>query len=152
MYPNCAIEQSMAQPKNIILLFLLLIIGKQQTFSNQLPYNFKAINTTSSLPTNEVRNLYQDSEGFIWISTYNGLVRYDGYSTIVYKPDVKDSGKSLDGFVNIVVEDNQHQLWIGTHNGLYVLDKKIDRIEKIVSPVLQSSYIEAIVCATNIMD
>ncbi len=149
MYPNCAIEQSMAQPKNIILLFLLLIIGKQQTFSNQLPYNFKAINTTSSLPTNEVRNLYQDSEGFIWISTYNGLVRYDGYSTIVYKPDVKDSGKSLDGFVNIVVEDNQHQLWIGTHNGLYVLDKKIDRIEKIVSPVLQSSYIEAIVCATN---
>ena len=139
----------MTQPKSLMLFFLLLIIGKQEAFSNQLPYNFKAINMTSYLPTNEVRNLYQDSEGFIWISTYNGLVRYDGYSTIVYKPNVENSGKSIDGFINIVVEDNQHQLWIGTHNGLYVLDKKTDKIEKIVAPVLQSSYIEAIVYTTG---
>lgn len=133
----------MAQLKNIVLL-ILLIVNTQEAFPNQLPYNFKAINTTSFLPTNEVRNLYQDSEGFIWISTYNGLVRYDGYSTIVYKPDVESSGKSIDGFVNIVIEDELHQLWIGTHNGLYVLDKKADKMEKIVSPILQSSYIEAI--------
>ena len=32
------------------------------------------------LPSNEVRKLYQDSDGYIWIPTYNGLVRYDGYS------------------------------------------------------------------------
>lgn len=139
----------MSHAKSLILFFFLFIIGKQEAFSSQLPYNFKAINMTSFLPTNEVRNLYQDSEGFIWISTYNGLVRYDGYSTIVYKPNIENSGKSIDGFVNIVVEDNQHQLWIGTHNGLYVLDKKTDKIERIVCPILQSSYIEAIVYTTS---
>ena len=31
------------------------------------------------LPSNEVRKLYQDSDGYIWIPTYNGLARYDGY-------------------------------------------------------------------------
>ena len=138
----------MAQPKRLIFFFLL-IVGTLDAFSNQLPYDFRVINMTSSLPTNEVRNLYQDSEGFIWISTYNGLVRYDGYSTIVYKPNIENSGKSIDGFVNIVVEDDQHRLWIGTHNGLYVLDKRTDKIEKIVSPILQSSFIESIVYTTS---
>ncbi len=31
------------------------------------------------LPSSEVRKLYQDSDGYIWIPTYNGLARYDGY-------------------------------------------------------------------------
>lgn len=138
----------MAQLKNLLFL-LFLILGSLYAAASQKPYSFKAINTTSFLPTSEVRNLFQDSEGFIWISTYNGLVRYDGYSTIVYKPDIENSGKSIDGFVNIVTEDNQHRLWIGTHNGLYVLDKKKDRIERVVSPVLEGNYIEAIVYTSS---
>ena len=36
------------------------------------------------LPSNEVRKLYQDSDGFIWIPTYNGLARYDGYDVLSY--------------------------------------------------------------------
>ena len=36
------------------------------------------------LPSNEVRKLYQDSDGYIWIPTYNGLARYDGYGAITY--------------------------------------------------------------------
>lgn len=46
--------------------------------------NFSPLRNLIQLPTNEVRNLFQDKEGYIWIATYNGLVRYDGYSTKVY--------------------------------------------------------------------
>lgn len=51
--------------------------------------NFSPLRNLIQLPTNEVRNLFQDKEGYIWIATYNGLVRYDGYSTKVYhaEPD-----------------------------------------------------------------
>lgn len=49
-------------------------------------YHFKSISTSVNFPTNEVRKLFQDSQGYIWISTYNGLLRYDGYSIVVYKP------------------------------------------------------------------
>lgn len=132
--------------RHAILLFLCCLVTGQL---KAVQLKFNPINTTSFLPSNEVRNLYQDSEGYVWISTYNGLVRYDGYSAIIYKSGAKNDGRSIDGFVNVVTEDREHRLWIGTHNGLYVLHKKKDEIEKIVSPVLQNSYIEAIVYATN---
>lgn len=113
-------------------------------------FHFKPITTAVHFPTNEVRKLYQDSEGYIWISTYNGLLRYDGYSIIMYKPDNVNRGRSIDSFVNVVTEDKENNnLWIGTHNGLYVLHKLTDEIEKIVSPILQVCNVEAILFARN---
>ena len=105
-------------------------------------YHFKSISTSVNFPTNEVRKLFQDSQGYIWISTYNGLLRYDGYSIVVYKPDGVNHGRSIDSFVNMVAEDKENNLWIGTHNGLYVLHKETDEIEKIISPLLQVSNVE----------
>ena len=102
-----------------------------------------------NFPTNEVRKLFQDSQGYIWISTYNGLLRYDGYSIVVYKPDGVNHGRSIDSFVNMVAEDKENNLWIGTHNGLYVLHKETDEIEKIISPLLQVSNVESILYASN---
>lgn len=111
--------------------------------------HFKPLTTTLNFPTNEVRKLYQDSEGYIWISTYNGLLRYDGYSIVMYKPDGVNHGRSIDSFVNIVTEDENNNLWIGTHNGLYVLHKETDGIEKIISPILQVCNVEAILFSKN---
>ena len=55
--------------------------------------NFSPLRNLIQLPTNEVRNLFQDKEGYIWIATYNGLVRYDGYSTKVYHAGPEGSEK-----------------------------------------------------------
>lgn len=77
--------------------------GIVSAFSSSL--HFRSLKTILPLPTNEVRNLCQDSEGYIWIATYSGLLRYDGYSTIMYRPDAKNRDHSIDGFVNIVRED-----------------------------------------------
>lgn len=140
----------MARPKTQLLpLLILSLLCISQYAWPQQELNFKPINVISNLPTNEIRNLFQDSEGYIWISTYNGLVRYDGYSTLVFKPNNNNDGKSIDGFINIVTEDKEGKLWIGTHNGLYMFDKRKGVIEKILSPGLQVNYIEAIVCASN---
>lgn len=94
--------------------------------------NFSPLRNLIQLPTNEVRNLFQDKEGYIWIATYNGLVRYDGYSTKVYHAGPEGSEKSIDGFINTIAEDYQCNLWIGTHNGLYKLNKKNDKIGVVV--------------------
>ena len=63
------------------------------------------------LPSNEVRKLYQDSDGYIWIPTYNGLARYDGYGAITY--GMRDVSNGLfNTFVNVVAEDHDKNLWI----------------------------------------
>ena len=36
------------------------------------------------IPTDEISSLYQDSDGYIWIVSYSGLARYDGYRTELY--------------------------------------------------------------------
>lgn len=79
------------------------------------------------LPSSEVRKLYQDSDGYIWIPTYNGLARYDGYGVVTYgMHDV--SGVAFNLFVNVVAEDRDKVIWIGTERGLFRLDKKTGMI------------------------
>lgn len=107
---------------------------------------FSPLRNSIQLTTNEVRNLFQDKEGYIWIATYNGLVRYDGYSTKVYHTEPENGEKSIDGFINVIAEDNQCNLWIGTHNGLYKLNKKNDRIKKIHLPHPQVTNVETVTC------
>ena len=54
---------------------------------------FKSSSVLNSLPSKDVQSVYQDRDGYIWISTRNGLFQYDGYSITTYKsnpycPDV----------------------------------------------------------------
>ena len=42
--------------------------------------------TTSGLGNNSVRYMYQDSKGFIWMGTLNGLSRFDGTSFVTFRP------------------------------------------------------------------
>lgn len=136
--------------ENVLCLIFTFILSTSLWAGNKADtYHFKPISTTVNFPTNEVRKLYQDSQGYIWISTYNGLLRYDGYSIVVYKPDGVNHGRSIDSFVNMISEDGDNNLWIGTHNGLYVLHKQTDEIEKIISPVLQVGNVEAVYCTSK---
>ncbi len=110
-------------------------------------WHFRTIPSTNILPTNEVRKLYKDSDGFIWISTNNGLVRYDGYTYLSFR--YRGSEQLLSGMCSALCEDNHQRLWVGTNNGLFVLDKRKGTISKIDFPTLCYSRIEAIVNAPN---
>lgn len=100
------------------------------------------------LPSNEVRKLYQDSDGYIWIPTYNGLARYDGYGAITY--GMRDVSNGLfNTFVNVVVEDHDKNLWIGTEHGLFRLDKVSGNIVADEYPELADCNIAVILCDTG---
>ena len=46
----------------------------------------KNLTATDGLANNSIRHIYQDSKGFIWFSTLNGLSRYDGNSFVTFRP------------------------------------------------------------------
>ena len=48
-------------------------------------YTFKHITSANGLPQNYVRSVIQDSRGFMWFTTFDGIVRYDGYSFKTYR-------------------------------------------------------------------
>lgn len=81
----------------------------------ELPIEVRAVKLTSSdgLPDNSIRKIYQDSKGFIWFATLNGLSRYDGRRFVNYYK--QDKGLSLqDNRIFDMKEDRNGFLWIKT--------------------------------------
>jgi two-component sensor histidine kinase/ligand-binding sensor domain-containing protein len=79
---------------------------------------FSRVNTEDGLSHPAVQSLIQDSQGFIWIGTQQGLNRYDGNRFEVYKHFSDDVGGLSNGWVYVVFEDSSGRIWVGTDGGL----------------------------------
>ena len=78
---------------------------------------FDHISIEQGLSQSSVRVIFQDSRGFIWFGTEDGLNRYDGYSFKTYKPDPDSLDSLSDRSITSIVEDHQGYLWIATGQG-----------------------------------
>jgi ligand-binding sensor domain-containing protein len=102
----------------VILIFLFLACCFN-LFS--LENKFSYITPEDGLSQGNIASIYQDSKGFMWFGTFNGLNRYDGYSIKVYNHDNNDSLSLAYGHVKFICEDNEHKMWLGTFgNGFSV--------------------------------
>ena len=72
----------------------------------------------NGLSNNSVRSVYQDSKGFIWFGTYDGLNRYDGNEFKVFRNRLSDSTSIPHNYIYTIHEDVTHKLWVGTGQGL----------------------------------
>ena len=85
---------------------------------NGINYIFERLTTENGLSHNNIHTIFQDSYGFLWIGTSDGLNRFDGYHFEIFR-DVSGERNSLRGNnVWAIHEDTDRNLWIGTDNGL----------------------------------
>lgn len=81
------------------------------------PLILEHLTTADGLPQGTVFATLQDSQGFIWLGTEDGLVRYDGHELLRYAYS-RDTRGSLPGnYIQAIVEDAQHDLWIAIKDG-----------------------------------
>ncbi|MGC3945209.1 MAG: two-component regulator propeller domain-containing protein [Chryseolinea sp.] len=71
-----------------------------------------------------VHSVFQDSYGFMWFSTNNGLQKYDGYGFQTYKHVLNQPTSIVNNVVFHVSEDSNHNLWVSHGAGVSVLDRK----------------------------
>lgn len=84
---------------------------------------FKRFYTSNGLPDERIRSLYQDSKGFLWIGTMNGISRYDGYSfKNYYSTQAKNS--IIGNWAYDITEDATRNIWIATNEGLSKFDQQ----------------------------
>ena len=57
----------------------------------------------------------QDRDGNVWFGTYNGLNRFDGYETVVFKHDEADTTSLCGDKVDRLLVDRNGVLWVGTN-------------------------------------
>ena len=114
--------------QGILACFLPAFLAWQEAFCANLPENVSFDKVPSEiLPSNAVRKLFQDSEGYIWIPTYSGLARFDGSGTVIY--NTAEAGWEMSSsIVNAVVEGEDGMLFVGTDKGVLRLDRSTGSI------------------------
>ena len=106
-------------------------------------YSVVLYDNTNGLPTSTVNAIAQTEEGFIWIGSYSGLIRYDG------KDFVRLDSTTGVASVRCLLADSKNRLWIGTNeNGLAVMEKGKFRMYK-KADGLKSSSIRDLAEASN---
>jgi ligand-binding sensor domain-containing protein/two-component sensor histidine kinase len=101
-------------PSNTRFLFLPCLFLLPQLFARgqDAHYTFRHLTTSDGLASNQVTGIIQDRKGFIWISTANGLQRYDGYSFTTFQHNPLDTNSILAG--NCLLEDAERNIWLAT--------------------------------------
>ena len=76
------------KPFALLLYFLLLYGG---ILVSAQPVNFKHYTVKEGISQSEIKCIFQDSEGFVWFGTQNGLNKFDGYTFEKYFNDPADT-------------------------------------------------------------
>ncbi len=114
--------------KQKILLLILIglcfankIIGQSETFS------FSHLTIEDGLSQSTIFKIHQDSQGYMWFGTTDGLNKYDGYNFEVYNFNPADSNSISGNSITSMYEDENGFLWIGTVEGrLNLFDRKTE--------------------------
>lgn len=84
-------------------------------------YSFRTLTVMNGLSNNSVKAIYQDSLGFIWVGTKNGLNRFDGYEAKTYYNGNEEFVGQSNDVINIT-SDQAGNMWIGTFNGVMLFN------------------------------
>ena len=101
----------------VSLLFPFYAVAQQKSIS------FESIHAEQGLSQNTVHCILQDSRGFMWFGTQDGLNRYDGYRFTTFKHDSNNPRSLSNNIVRAVYEDHSATIWVGTMVGLNKLDR-----------------------------
>ena len=111
------------------MLFMCLPLQVSAHGEGDLPYVVTLYNERNGLPTGEANTVLQTSDGYIWIGSYGGLIRYDGTGFRNYSVERKIDSSSI----RALFEDSKGRLWIGTNDaGVVVMEE--DTFKKINVP------------------
>jgi signal transduction histidine kinase/ligand-binding sensor domain-containing protein/DNA-binding response OmpR family regulator len=102
----------------LIILSILPILIKAEKVQLWTP--------NEGLSNSHISQIYQDSQGYIWIATENGLNKFNGYNFTVYSEQPNDSTSLRGNYVYTIFEDSKGTFWVGSMGGLLQYDRQKD--------------------------
>ena len=101
-------------------------------FSSYSQTDFERLSTLDGLSQNDINFIFQDSKGFMWFGTVDGLNRFDGMKFITYQRTTPMEHPIGSNLPFCMVEDSKGNFWIGTSdNGVWFFDRKKEEFHKV---------------------
>ncbi|MCG8373322.1 MAG: hypothetical protein MI700_07300 [Balneolales bacterium] len=114
--------------KAIIVWFSLAFTISLPVFAQDMSIRFEQITTEDGLSQSTINDILQDTRGFLWFATEDGLNRYDGYEFKIYRNDPYDAFSISSNQISTILEDQDGAIWVGTKGGgLNKFDREQDR-------------------------
>ncbi|OJW58174.1 MAG: hypothetical protein BGO55_22970 [Sphingobacteriales bacterium 50-39] len=99
------------------LLLIALHVLPLHSHAQPSHLKFQHLGKSEGLTESNITCILQDSRGFMWFGTRDGLNRYDGYGFTVYRNQEGDPKSISNNFITNIIEDKKGNLWIGTWGG-----------------------------------
>ena len=104
--------------KVIFLIVLISLIQAASLLAQTNDIKFEHISLEQGLSQTTVYCIFQDTKGFMWFGTRDGLNKYDGYGFTVYKHEPENPNSISNNTIRAIYEDQSGALWIGTEGSL----------------------------------
>ena len=116
--------------KSIIFCLIILVSINQDSNAQNENLRFEHIGIEEGLSNENVTAILQDSKGYIWFGTWDGLNKYDGYTFTKYRFDPFDSNSLSQNFIYTIFEDKYGAIWVSTFEGLCKFDRATEKFTR----------------------
>ncbi|CAM4323945.1 hybrid sensor histidine kinase/response regulator transcription factor [Zobellia roscoffensis] len=145
---------------SILIICSLYVVNGQK---NKLNYS-QQFTISEGMEHNGITSILQDSRGYIWFGTYDGLNHYNGYEFKIFKNRLNKSKDILaSNRIRTIAEDRNGNLWIGTDEGISLYNYQNERFSNIythhknasirsgpiVRKIVFNKYNEWVICLTE---
>ncbi len=112
--------------KQLFFVLSLWFLQSTNIYCQANNMRFKNISSENELLSQTVLCMTQDSNGFMWFGTIEGLHKYDGYKYIHYRHDPTDSGSISSNYIYDLYTDRSGRLYVGTLKGVDIYNYEKD--------------------------
>lgn len=133
-----------------LFLSVFMISHQSNSMTNIYQNEFqRPISVIDGLVSNEVNCMLQDSKGFMWYGTNNGLCRYDAYAFEHYKSNYQHPLLFTNNSIRSLAEDKSSGLWVGTLKGLNKIDLQTGNVFRFENEIISQNAVNSIVIAND---
>ena len=120
----------MKLPFYLVFSLVLFLSFSTNTNAQIESLRFEHLGIEEGLSNENVTQIFQDSKGYIWIGTFDGLNKYDGYSFTKYRFDPFDSNSLSQNFIYTIFEDKYGSIWVSSFEGLCKFDRNTEKFTR----------------------
>lgn len=111
----------------VLYVFIFLTCFVTAAYSQPYPYKFSYLTVDEGLSHTDANYIAQDKQGYIWVATFFGLDRYDGYSVKKFYNSNVPLNNALKNRLGYVYPDDDGNIWLGTEGGLQCFNARLEK-------------------------